>query len=397
MRAKITKRSIEAIRPGSRDQFLWDSQLPGFGCKITPRGRRVYIAQTRVNGKIRRVSIGQHGPLTPTEARKQAEAALRGMRAGQNPTAEKRAKREALTVAELWKRFLAEHGQVHKKERSWKEDRRIYKHDIEKQLGGQRVDEVSRTDIGKLLQKMKDTPVAANRTLALLKTMFNLAEREWGLRPLGTNPCQAIKRFKETPRRRYLSPDELGRLGDALTKVERTGTDEAQAVAAIQLLILTGARKNEILSLRWEHVDLERGYLRLADSKTGAKDIPLNSPAAEILEKLAQHCNGSPWVIQGPQPGNRRWTIQREWNAIRAQAKFQDVHIHDLRHSFASVAVGANVSLPVLGNLLGHGSSVTTERYAHLADDPLRKATDEIGSRLAEALDSGRPALRAVK
>jgi integrase len=212
--------------------------------------------------------------------------------------------------------------------------------------------------------------------------MMNLAE-VWRMRPNGSNPCRHIKKYRENKRERYLSEAELARLGEALTEVDQDGTVMPSAVAAIRLLIFTGARLSEILTLRWDYV--EHSYLRLPDSKTGAKVIYLNPPASELLARLPRIVD-NPYVIPGNKPGARLVNLQKPWRLIRARAGLEDVRIHDLRHTFASIGAASGLSLPMIGKLLGHTQAATTERYAHLADDPVRAASEAIGQRIDAAM-----------
>jgi integrase len=235
---------------------------------------------------------------------------------------------------------------------------------------------------------MRGTPFQANRVVALLSKMLSLAER-WGLRPDGSNPTRHVERFREKARQRYLSEAELARLGDALAESESMDLDSIEAVAAIRLLLFTGARMGEILTLRWDDVDLERRCLRLPDSKTGAKLIQLNAPALEVLASLKQR---SEWVLPGKDPKKRYVNLAKPWARISQRAELDDVRVHDLRHSFAAVGAGAGGSLLVIGGLLGHKSAATTARYAHLSVDPLRAANEVIGSRIDAALRGTKPA-----
>ena len=248
---------------------------------------------------------------------------------------------------------------------------------------------LARRDIAGLHHRMRPTPGAANRVLALLSKMFNLAE-QWGLRPDGSNPCRHVERYRERRMERFLSAEELARLGTVLAEAERTATLPASVIAALRLLIFTGARLGEVLGLRWEHVDFERACLRLPESKTGAKTIYLSPPALEVLQTL-RHGSDSPWVLPGRVPGKPLIELRKAWYRIRAKAGLDDVRLHDLRHSFASVGAAAGQSLPVIGALLGHTQAATTQRYAHLAADPLREASNLIGARIAGAMRGEAP------
>jgi integrase len=221
----------------------------------------------------------------------------------------------------------------------------------------------------------------ATRTVGLLGAIFSYAVKE---RLRQDNPVRGIKRFRDGANERYLSNAELGRLGEALAAAERDGEHPA-VIAAIRLLALTGARRSEILSLRWEYVDLERACLRLPDSKTGAKIIRLGAPAMEVLASLSRVA-GNPYVLPGEKDGAHYVGLPRSWDRIRKRAGLEDVRLHDLRHSFASVAAGGGDSLLIIGALLGHKDSATTKRYAHLADDPLRAAAERISGRIAGAM-----------
>jgi integrase len=215
--------------------------------------------------------------------------------------------------------------------------------------------------------------------------MMNLAE-EWGLRPDGSNPCRHLKKYRETKRERYLTKEELQRLGAVLAHDQTNESESPFAIAAIGLLVLTGARLTEILTLRWEHVDLANQVLRLPDSKTGAKSIYLNAAAINLLRTMPRMA-GNPYVIAGKKTGARLINLQKAWRRMRAKANLADVRIHDLRHSFASVAAGTGMSLPMIGKLLGHSQPVTTARYAHLAVDPIRAASNLIGAEISAAMN----------
>jgi integrase len=220
--------------------------------------------------------------------------------------------------------------------------------------------------------------------------MMNLAEA-WGLRVDGSNPVRHVAKYHEDKRERYLTRQELQRLGAVLADAQDRSIENPFVIAAIGLLVLTGARLSEILTLRWDHVDLENQVLRLPDSKTGAKLIYLNAAAIKLLRGMPR-MQANPYVIAGKKPGARLINLQKPWRRIRARASLPDVRIHDLRHSFASIAAGAGMSLPMIGKLLGHTQPATTARYAHLAADPLRAAADVIGGEISTMM-SERPAI----
>jgi integrase len=235
--------------------------------------------------------------------------------------------------------------------------------------------------------------MAGNRALALLKSIFTQAEK-WGLRTLA-NPARGIEMFPERPRERLLTAEELGRLGSALAEAEKNGAEHPSVIACIRLLVLTGARLSEILKLKWEYVDFERAVLRLPDSKTGPKNIPLGAPALALLASLSRE-SGRPYVLPGSVEGHHFVGIQKPWRRIRAAAGLQDLRIHDLRHAFASVAAMAGDSLLLIGKVLGHRQARTTERYAHLQDDPVRAVADKTARRIADAMSGGNSSAEVV-
>ncbi len=382
--AKITKKRVESIKPGDRDVFEWDDELRGFGVRIKPSGVRSYIIQYRNRfGRSRRLTVGKHGRLTAEEARKEARLLLSEVERGGDPAADRAIVRNAPTVAEFAARYMTEYAPGKKKPSSIETDRINLRCHILPAFGNLTVAAITRADVVRLHQGMKDTPGAANRTLALISHMLNVAEK-WGLRPDGANPCRHVEKYKPGKRERYLSSAELARIGRVLAEAERTGTERPNAVAAIRLLILTGCRRSEILTLRWEHVDFENRRLRLPESKTGAKIIHLNAPTLEVLNGLNPKPSG--WVIPGAKEGTHLVNLTKPWHRMRERAKLEGVRLHDLRHSFASVGVSGGLSLPVIGALLGHSQADTTARYAHLAADPLQQATNMIGERIAAAM-----------
>ena len=385
MSNKLTKRLVESIKPGATDIFVWDSELRGFGVRVKPSGRRSYLVQYRTSGNVsRRMTIGVHGVFTAETARTRARELLHAARSGADPATERDKVRTAPSVADFAERYMAEHATVKKKPRSVRSDETLLRLHILPALGTKKVAAISRADVTTLHHNMRDRPGAANRVIALLSKMMNLAEK-WGMRPDGTNPCRHVERYPERRMERFLDNDELARLGTVLTEAQRTQTELPSVIAAIRLLLFTGCRSGEILSLQWEHVDFERGCLRLPDSKTGNKIVYLSAPALEVLSGI-EHQDGSSWVIVGALSGKPLVNLRKPWHRIRAKAGLDGLRIHDLRHSFASVGAAGGLSLPIIGALLGHTQAATTQRYAHLAADPLKQAADLIGRRIATAL-----------
>ena len=383
---RLTKRVVESATPGAKDIILWDSELKGFGCKITPKGKRVYFAYYRTpDGQQRRPKIGDHDPMSCEEAREIARQWLVNARTGSDVSAKRKADREAPTMADLAERYLTEHAETKKRPRSVASDRTLLRLHILPALGRMKVATVTRADVTRLHYAMRQTPGAANRALALLSKMFNLSEK-WGLRPDGSNSCRHVEKYAERKIERFLSPKEFARLGDVLAEAERTQTELPSAIAAVRLLAFTGCRLSEVLTLRWDWVDWERGCLRLPDSKTGQKTLYLGAPALDVLSRIERQPD-NPFVITGRNPNTHLVNLRKPWHRVRKKAGLDGVRIHDLRHSFASFGAGAGLSLPMIGKLLGHTQAQTTARYAHLAADPIKKAVDTVTSNIAAAMN----------
>ncbi|MFN8704258.1 MAG: tyrosine-type recombinase/integrase [Rhodospirillales bacterium] len=381
---KLTKRVIDAAEIQAAEYFIWDNELPGFALRVLPSGRKGYIVQYRAGRRSRRMSLGPSSVLTCEQARTRAISIIAAARNGDDPAAERDAERKTITVKELAERFDKEHVSVRVKETTAKGYRRLIDRTILPALGRHRVTEVTRADIAKLHHNLRHIPYEANRCLEVMSKMFSLAEM-WGLRPDGSNPRKHIKKYAEEKRERFLSPAELKRVGDVLREMEDEGIELASAIAAARLLILTGCRLGEIMTLQWEHVDPAGRALRLPDSKTGAKVVHLGQPAIDVLTGIKK-VDKNPWVIVGTLPGARLTDLQPFWQRVRARAGLKDVRIHDLRHTFASTAVASGQGLPMIGKLLGHTQVQTTARYAHLAADPVKLAADAVSSQIAASL-----------
>ena len=385
---KITKRSVEGLKPAEgKEVYLWDSDLKGFGVKLTPKGKRVYLIQYKTHvGKTRtrRVTIGPHGVLTADQARERARALLGEVAAGRDPAEAKDKARNCQTFEELLDQFAVEHVKAKLKASTAADYQRSMKFHIPANLLKRPIIEISHTDVSKLHQHMQSTPYQANRTIAMLSKFFNWCEQN-GHRDNGSNPCRHIKRYKEQKRERFLSPEELSRLSRALKDAEKEQTATPWSIAAIRLLIFTGARLNEILTLKWEYVDFDLKQIRLPDSKTGRKSIYLNDPALDLLAGVPR-TEGNPFVICGARKGRNLVNLQKPWRRIRSAAGLDDVRLHDLRHTFASFGAIGGISLPIIGGLVGHSQPGTTARYAHLSNDPLMAASNAIGSEIAKAM-----------
>lgn len=430
---RITKRVVDAAQPGERVYRIWDAELKGFGLKVTPTGSKTYIATYRAgtgrSAPQREYTLGKHGVLTPDQAREHARKVLSEARLGADPQAERKRLRGELTVGQLCDLYLEE-GASGKKASTLQTDRyRIDSH-IKPLLGRKTVSSITQGDVERFMRDLAAGKTAvkrervgpraytqprggkgtASRTVGLLGGIFAFAVRH-KLRP--DNPVHGVTRYKDGRSERFLSAQELARLGEAIDAAEAEGRN-AMGLAVIRLLVTTGARKGEIEALRWDEVDFERSALRLRDSKTGAKVVPIGGQALALLTALAEQAKAerleaeakakaageelpppSPYVFPASKGEALHWTgTKRIWEDVRAKAGLSDVRLHDLRHTYASLAVGAaggGNSLAVIGKLLGHKDVRTTARYAHLADDPVKQAADRIAAAAAAGL-SGRSA-----
>lgn len=358
---------------------IWDSDIKGLCARRQTSKAISYILKTRVNGRVRWFTIGRHGqPWTPDSARKRALQILANPAIGEKPVAA-----ATQTFAATADTFLANHV-AKLKPKSQEDYSRLIRTHLKPAFGTMAVTKITRAHISAAHTRWKESPRAANYALSVLSKIMTWAEDQ-GIRPDNTNPVRRIQRYKEGKREYFLQPDELARLGAALDHAEATNLISPYALAALRLLILTGARLNEILTLEWAHVDFNRRMLFLPDSKTGKKPLTLNDEALAVLSKLPRFEN-NPYVIVG-RHGDHLVNLQKPWQAVRTLAGLDSVRIHDLRHTFASVAVASGGSLPILGRQLGHSQSQTTQRYAHLADDPVRKLTQATGEVLAAAMN----------
>jgi integrase len=406
---KLTKRVIDAIAPVEKPTIYYDIDLTGFCLKILPSGTKRWCVEYRSGaggrsvGKTRMV-LGSTSTMTPDQARLSARSVLAAVALGQDPARKRSNERAMPTFAEFGERYLTEEAETKLKSRTVVNYRIYLRKHAAPVIGTRKLDALDSADVSKLHRKIgKTTPMTANRVVEFVGSVFRYAA-VCGLVAKGHNPASHVQAFREQRRERFLSSAELARLGDAIREAETTGirwgVDEEQPNAkhipkngrtkigphvagALRLLILTGARLREILELKWEYVDLQRGLLLLPDSKTGQKAIILNAPALDILGEIPKVDS---YVIASDIEGKPRHDLNKPWKLITRRASLAGVRIHDLRHTHASYGAGAGFGLPIIGKLLGHSQPATTARYAHLDNDPLRRASDQIGAQLARAM-----------
>ena len=428
---KLTQREVERLPIVAKPTTFFDSELKGFGVRVMPpssrseNGARTWIVEYRpgAGGRgvaKRRLALGATAVLEAGEARSMAKDVLAQVRLGGDPAALRTDVRRSATIADLAETYKTESG-AGRKDRTKTLYESYWRLWVIPEIGTMKARDVKRTDIARLHRKVGAAhPTTANRVVTLLAHFYGWAGKH-GSVPEGYNPAKAVERFRESARERYLTTDELDRLGAAIVEAETVGIPWADkerskhapkkpenrrtkitphAAAAIRLLVLTGARLREILHLRWSEVDLERGLLLLPDSKTGRKTIVLGSAALAViadLDKIGEY------VIAGQRaasddPGERdqpRSDLHRPWALVSKRAGLAGVRLHDLRHTFASYGAAGGLGLPVIGGLLGHADSKTTARYAHLGSDPLRRASEAISTEISEAMGRTKKWVRA--
>jgi integrase len=386
---RLTAKMIEGVQPDPGKRLMvWDSIVPNLALRVTPQGSKSFVVlYTSPTGRQRWFTVGGFPKITIEQARAAAKGINGAVAKGNDPSGQKIKLRSAMTLDEFWEVYMADYAIPVKKASTVRNDRYNYASHIGPRLGRRLLSEITRGEVDQFHKSLYKTPHQANRVLALLSGVFRVA-LDWDERDamLG-NPAKGIKKFPESARKRYLSADELIRLGRTLADLVSENAIPPEAAEAIRLIALTGCRRGEILGLKWGEVNLSSGTLHLEDSKSGPKDVYLSRPAIELLAGLKRHESG--YVIPSQREGKHRVCIKKPWSAVCERAGLADLHIHDLRHSFASFGVGLGATLPVLGELLGHKQSRTTQRYAHVANDPLRAAAESIGSHVADLLNGG--------
>jgi integrase len=388
-KTRLNKRNVEAIEPPAEgERIVWDDAITGYGVRVSSKGRRTYFIHARNRaGRQLKMKIGVHGTIAAERAREIAARELGKIAGGDDPAEEKRvakaaeAKRLAIpTVAQLCDRYIADHAQEHKRASSIRDDRALIEKKIKPALGTKRVPDVEKADIEALHRSMKKTPYRGNRVLALLSKMFSLAV-SWKL--CSDNPVKFVKRYEEQPRQRYLSIAELTRLAEVLATHPNRVTANA-----LRLLLLTGARRGEVLAMTWPQVDRDPGVWVKPSAHTKQKKehrIPLSPGARAIIEDMRRYRKADDeFVFPGRGKGEKPLVeLRATWRAVTKAAGISGARVHDLRHTFASLLVSSGHSLPIIGSLLGHTQSATTQRYAHVSDDPQREATDRVDAQIA--------------
>lgn len=384
----LTLRTIDAARVRERPYCLWDDRLKGFGVRVMPSGTKTFLVVYRnATGRQRWHKIARCGVMTPDQARERARILLGRVAEGEDPADGRIAEREASTVGDLLDRYEREHVRVRNKASTAAEISRLLKVELkDHELARRKAIDVSRGDIKALHDGMADTPRQANFVLAILAKAFALAE-DWGIRSPGSNPCRAIEKFAEVSRQRFYSPDELSRLGTAIAAAQRGGRETDEALNAIVLLALTGARLGEIRKLRWVDVDFDASLIRLPDSKTGPRSLVLGRAVMELLRSLSPG-RSAEWVLPSRDPLEpiSDSTIEKTWSRLRKSAELSNARLHDLRHTVGTYAAQGGTSAFLIRDKLGHSTVRMTDRYVNQNIKPLRELSDRLEGQISKAM-----------
>ena len=378
MRERLTDRIVREAAPPPRRlcRYIWDDQVIGFGLCLTRAGARSFVVRYRVEGRERKLTIGAYPDWSVSAAREEAKRVKRAADLGGDPLGLRYERRSAPTVAVLVDRYLKEHAS-RKADHAYRDQQSLMRRFVLPSLGKMRIDEVKHADIDRLHRHISETtPIQANRVAQVLRKMFNLAIR-WEYRT--DNPVSGLVFNPEPPRHRYLTEDEIERLTAVLAD-----HPNRRCANVIRLLLLTGARKGEVMKATWDQFDLEGGVWTKPSSHTKQRRehrVPLSAAVVALLRDIQE---GQPrfcrFVFPGDPPGHALTEISTFWEGVRKKADIPDVRMHDLRHTYASILVSAGLSLPIIGALLGHTQPQTTARYSHLFDHPLREATERVSA-----------------
>lgn len=383
MSVKLTEAMLDSLVPSNRDQYLFDTVVASFGYRLTPKGKGIYV----VSRNPRR-TVGFRPDIRLAEARELAAQMLVDIRLGRDPKAAQRERAQAaatghMLVAQLVDKWLADHVRAKLKPRTVADYERLAAQHIKPTLGHLQVPRVVRDDVVQLHLAMKRTPRQANYVVTVVHAIFNFAE-DLALRPYGSNPAKRIKRYREGKLERFLTEEEIARVADSIDAAERTGKIGPHVACGLRLALFTGARSGEITAIQWSHIDWGRKFIRLPDSKTNEpRTIHLSDAAIEMLRTIPRI---GPYVVAGAIDGEPFKNLWRAWTIVRTLAGLPDVRLHDLRHSYASLAAGRGISLQMIGKLLGHRVPATTQRYSHLARDAVAAINDELGAAMQAAI-----------
>lgn len=390
---KIIKTVVDAAQlpEGVDDYTYWDTQLKGFGLRLR-RGadgvKKSYIVKYRNEvGKQRKPIIGTYPPMPPDDARKRASDMINAVQHGGDPSAEKQANRQGITMSELCDEYVTRHIRKHNKPSTQKRYESIIERVIKPSLGNMKVAAVEHNDVAKLHERMVDTPYEANRTLTLLSPMFVFAIKQ-KYRQKHSNPCEEIKQYPENKRERILTPEEREKLFAFLADQEKKQLENIYVTNILRLYCYTGCRATELLTLKWSYVNYEQKALFLPDSKTEWKSVTLNKIAASILQGIPK-VEGNPYVFIGKNAGTHMVNISKPWDRIRKKLELDDVRLHDLRHTYASLLANTGASLHIIGEAIG--SKTEPRRYSHLVNNTLEDAANKAAEAMLPSPPKAKP------
>ena len=368
---RLNEFRVEVLKPRKSAYDIRDRELKGFGVRVLPSGAKRYFIHSQYRGRRVWKIVGQTGSIGVEEARARARVMLASIRNG----TDERAVAPQDTVFEFVGDEVFRRYAHNWKPSTLKVNQNYYRNHILPWFEARSIADITAHDVRRWFASLHNTPVSADRSAPILSVIMRQAE-VYGYRPEGTNPCAGIKRYRRQGRERFLSVAEIRRLGVVLAGHE---ADHPQVVAIIRLLLLTGCRKGEIITLKWRFYREDK--LFLPDSKTGPRTIWLSSAARAVLNGLARK---TIWVFPSPRTDGHLSTtaINPVWNRVRAEADLCDVRLHDLRHTYASMALAQGETVLTIGRLLGHRDPATTLKYAHLSDSMVREAVDTIGAAL---------------
>jgi integrase len=394
---RLTDAFLDSLAPDGRDRLIFDERQPGFGLRVTPTGTKIFIAQASVAGRKRRVTVGFHPKMTLGKAREEALQMLADMRRGIDPAVARKARLKAaqaneMTISELADKWLSEYVRPKLKPRTVFDYEGLLEQHIKPGLGDLTVAHIEHDDINKFHVGMKRIPRRANYAVGTVRTMLNFAHR-LGLRP-PSNPARGIKMYFEREVERFLTEEEIGRAADGIDQAEQEGKIGPHGAAGLRLVLLTGARRGEVTAIEWPHIHWDLKIIRLPNDsnddpgrKAGARTIHLSDAAIEVLRSIPR---AGKFVIAGVKPDTPYANLGAAWIIARKSAALEDVRLHDLRHSYASLAAQRGVSLQMIGRLLGHKRQATTQRYAHLSRDVVADVNNSLGAAMTAAIEKGR-------
>ena len=380
---KLTKTAVDAATPQERDYELRDTTIPGFLVKVTPAGRKIFmVAYVAHNGQRRKPAIGRYGEITVEQARGIAQDWLAEVRRGLDPSAERATARQAPTVKELFDRFITDYSESRNKPSTVHSNRGYGKRYIIPVLGQLKVPDVTRADISNLMKKMSHKPTNANRVLAAVRKMFNMAE-VWGMRPDGSNPCRHVPKFPERGKTRLITDSEMKKLFAYLARAEAEGLEHPFILLAIRLQFEFAARMSEIIQLEWSWVDYDNRRVVWPDSKTGGMSKPMSAEAQRLFE-TAPLLEESPFVcpsVFDPDLPMSKHTYYQGWRRILERAGLPHIGTHGIRHRSATDIANSGIPVKVGMALTAHKTVTMFMKYVHTEDDPVRAAAEAVNQR----------------